>query len=328
VSLLQLQLERNHSYHCETAILENLDGLLERHTVLSGQGETYNGKVMEWKIASTRKEQIDLWIAALSRIKLCLYYQPLSGESEALSHLAQRMMNIITICDRWYYFKVYTSCFIGSEAVSWLTSELNCSLSEAIQIGNKMLNLNFFYHVVREHFFCNAYYFYRFNKVIRTVKKRVSSSRSMSHLENGTSSGRLSEQGYCVCDLYPRQSELLSQSSQNLSQLVEEISFPHSMDHEGPSTAINLASQTFEEKEHDQSQSQSPKGDEDPSLGSTKEPQQGDGGEEEQSKQLLVSSSNLHEEDEGSDCDWKVGSLDSQEHSDVDSVRRRSDGPR
>jgi hypothetical protein len=78
-----------------------LDGLLERHTVLCGQGETFNGKVMEWKIASTKKEQIENWMEAFTSVKFSLYYQPLYGESEMLSSLAQRMMNSISITDRY-----------------------------------------------------------------------------------------------------------------------------------------------------------------------------------------------------------------------------------
>jgi hypothetical protein len=231
-----------------------LDGLLERHTVLCGQGETFNGKVMEWKIASTKKEQIENWMEAFTSVKFSLYYQPLYGESEMLSSLAQRMMNSISITDRWYYFKVYSSCFIGSDAVTWLQNDLNCLISEAIYIGNKMLNLNFFYHVVREYFFCNSYYFYRFNKVMRSVKqikkKRFSSSSSsrgsVSYFESvttgsksssqldgimspvvGGGGGRLSEH-YCFCDLYPRQSEILSQSTENLTLLVDEINSMYS----------------------------------------------------------------------------------------------------
>lgn len=205
---------------------------------------------MEWKIASTKIEQIESWIDAFSSVKLSLYYQPLSGESEMLSYLAQRMMNSISISDRWYYFKVYSSCFIGSEAVNWLQNDLNCSTQEAIHIGNKMLNLNFFYHVVREHFFCNSYYFYRFNKVMRSAKqvnkKRLSltsSSRGSTNLYESSSMSTMSlsssymdghhvvggnmNEHYCVCDLYPRQSEILSHSTENLTLLVDEIQTMH-----------------------------------------------------------------------------------------------------
>lgn len=297
-------MERNHSFTYGTAILENLDGLLERHTVISGQGETYNGKIMEWKIASNKKDRIDAWIEALSSVKICSYYLPLCGDSEMLSHLAQKMMNSITICDRWYYFKVYSSCFIGSEAVTWLEKELNCPQSEAIQVGNKMLNLNFFYHVVREHFFCNGYYFYRFNKVIRSVKqvkKRLSksSTKSMSVLESRPSlmdgTGRISEQ-YCVCDLYPRQSQVLSQSTQNLTLLVDEINNMYSFQ----SDDSNLLS-TSQEEEIDHLKDGS--ANETRNCQSTKS--------DIHARPTSNSSGSYH------DDDWKIGSIDSHEYNNI-----------
>jgi hypothetical protein len=340
--LLQIQLERNFSYTYETVILENLDGLLERHAVLCGQGETFNGRKMEWKIASTKKEQIDDWMTALSSVKLSLYYQPLYGESEMLSHLAQKMMNSISISDRWYYFKVYTSCFIGTEAVIWLQSDLNCSKQEAIQIGNKMLNLNFFYHVVREHFFCDSYYFYRFNKVIRSVnqvkKKRLSTSslrgslsyfdststsatRSTSSLMDGSAaaatastSGRLGE-NYCVCDLYPRQSEILSHSTENLTLLVDEINTMYSFQ----SGDISLLSTSEEEGEEGEGSHLKPedKHEEVIPQGTTSTSNNKEV-EREGGRFRSCSSSESHRAD-----DWKIGSLESQGSG---HLQERSDG--
>jgi hypothetical protein len=43
----------------------------------------------------------------------------------------------------------------------------------------------------------------------------------------GGGGGRLSEH-YCFCDLYPRQSEILSQSTENLTLLVDEINSMYS----------------------------------------------------------------------------------------------------
>jgi hypothetical protein len=224
------------------------------------------------------------------------------------------MMTSIQVSDRWYYFKVYTSCFIGSEAVQWLANELNISLSEAILVGNKMLNLNFFYHVVREHFFCNAYYFYRFNKVIRTAsavstgKKRLSKSPSSSRASisvNGQEGGggRSNEQSYCVCDLYPRQSELLSASSLNLSQLVEEIqtiySFPQSSQSlEEEEAGGGEGDQPLESSEVKEHQHQSEEGEE---------------GSELLPRNRLEGEAEGEGEGEESDNDWKVGSIESQE---------------
>lgn len=320
---LQIQLDKNLEFHVGNSILQNIDGLLERHTVISGIGEDYSGKRIEWKIASTNSENINLWIDALNNIKYCLYYQPLSYESAILAQLAQKMMNSIKICDRWYHFRVYTSCFIGSDAVEWLQKDQNCTLTQALEIGNKMLNLNFFYHVVREHYFCNGYYFYRYNKVMRTYKdlrkiSKLCPSKSMSQFETGRTSittETMSE--YCVCDLYPRQSIISSQSTQNLSFLAGEISSRYSITQsEAPTLEISQDNEEENSILHEEQEDESEDENNEYNDG-RKEDQNNSIKKLSQQKQNLPPRppivtpprTNLSDIDEFDD--WKIGSIDS-----------------
>jgi hypothetical protein len=187
-----------------------------------------------------------------------------------------------------------------------------------------MLNLNFFYHVVREHFFCNSYYFYRFNKVMRSVKqikkKRFSSSSSsrgsVSYFESVTTGsksssqldgilspgagggGRLGEH-YCVCDLYPRQSEILSQSTENLTLLVDEINSMYS--------SQSLGSQ--------ESQGEGARGEEEGGEVSDLKVDQEDDGTMTRPAAETTKEDRLRSHSSGGSHqvdDWKIGSLDSQ----------------
>ena len=73
-----------------------------------------------------------------------------------------RGLNGLDIRDRMYKLKNYPRCFIGSDAVSWLTSNLNISVKQAIELGQKLIEHNWIHHVADDHNFKNEYLFYRF----------------------------------------------------------------------------------------------------------------------------------------------------------------------
>lgn len=68
----------------------------------------------------------------------------------------------VEIKDRWYNFKLYRQCFIGSEAVEWLIAIQNVSEAKAIQIGQMLLDRRIIHHVHDQHNFKNDFLFYRF----------------------------------------------------------------------------------------------------------------------------------------------------------------------
>lgn len=67
----------------------------------------------------------------------------------------------ISVCDRRYRFRVFTKCFIGNDAVTWLKSKLCCSREDAAALGRRFLKSGVFHHVCRDHDFKDEYLFYR-----------------------------------------------------------------------------------------------------------------------------------------------------------------------
>ncbi len=71
----------------------------------------------------------------------------------------------IPIADRSYRTRRYPKCFVGSEAVAWLRSNLGISLSEAITCGQTLMNLGMIRHVLDEQDFLDSENFFRFENV-------------------------------------------------------------------------------------------------------------------------------------------------------------------
>ena len=82
-------------------------------------------------------------------------------EARLLATKIQRE-NILEIKDRWYHFKRYVRCFIGSELVEYLCQTQNIDELEATSIGQDLLKHNLISHVCYEHDFKNDFLFYRF----------------------------------------------------------------------------------------------------------------------------------------------------------------------
>ncbi|AFY67145.1 mechanosensitive ion channel domain-containing protein [Geitlerinema sp. PCC 7407] len=70
----------------------------------------------------------------------------------------------VEVRDRRYLFHVYPDCFVGSEAVEWLLQALRCSRDEALEVGQRLMDEGFIYHVLDEHPFRDGYFFYTFQK--------------------------------------------------------------------------------------------------------------------------------------------------------------------
>lgn len=92
-----------------------------------------------------------------------------SGDEERLDridlHELQREMRGpqgIAISARSYLGKTYPRAFVGSEAVDWLMQRGGLSVGEAEAIGQRLLDIGAIHHVVDEHGFSDAAYYYRF----------------------------------------------------------------------------------------------------------------------------------------------------------------------
>ncbi len=83
---------------------------------------------------------------------------------EELRQLAARMRGPggVEIQDRRHLFNLYPRCFLGREAVDWLTREMALPREQAIHVGLQLEAAGLLRHVLDEHAFEDANLFYRF----------------------------------------------------------------------------------------------------------------------------------------------------------------------
>ena len=75
-----------------------------------------------------------------------------------------RSENGVEIKTRRQKLKLYHRCFLGNEAVTWISEKTKLSRQDAIKLGQKMIEKGFFHHVMDEHQFKDEELFYRFNE--------------------------------------------------------------------------------------------------------------------------------------------------------------------
>ena len=115
-------------------------------------------------------DSVSIWVQNNS-------YQPLnssnivntSAKSQAsngssLEKLADKMRKSsnLSIKTRRYKLKLYHHCFVGSEAVDWLTANLKISREKAIKLGKQLVRAKIIHHVKNERDFEDRELFYRF----------------------------------------------------------------------------------------------------------------------------------------------------------------------
>jgi len=82
---------------------------------------------------------------------------------------AMRGKNGVQIAERTYLAKTYPRCFVGDDAVRWLMQRYALPLGAAETIGQRLLELGVFHHVVDEHGFVESKFFYRFRADEETI---------------------------------------------------------------------------------------------------------------------------------------------------------------
>ena len=87
-----------------------------------------------------------------------------ASNSFSLEKLADKMRNSehLTIKTRRYKLKLYHHCFVGSEAVDWLSANLKISREKAVKLGKQLIKAKIIHHVKNEHDFEDNEFFYRF----------------------------------------------------------------------------------------------------------------------------------------------------------------------
>lgn len=51
-----------------------------------------------------------------------------------------KFVNGVDVKDRMYGVKTYKSCFVGNEAVTWISDNIKCSRDEAVAWGQKIFD--------------------------------------------------------------------------------------------------------------------------------------------------------------------------------------------
>ncbi|MEL7351882.1 MAG: mechanosensitive ion channel domain-containing protein [Cyanobacteria bacterium J06560_5] len=68
----------------------------------------------------------------------------------------------LEIRDRKFRLTTYATCFIGSEAVTWMVKSQKATRAEAVRLGQLLVERGIIHHVIDEHNFKDEYLFYRF----------------------------------------------------------------------------------------------------------------------------------------------------------------------
>lgn len=84
----------------------------------------------------------------------------------SVRQLAQEMRSEqgVEIKTRRHKLKLYQRCFVGNEAVDWISKKTKLSREDAVAIGQKMIDKGLFHHVLDEHQFKDEELFYRFRE--------------------------------------------------------------------------------------------------------------------------------------------------------------------
>ena len=89
-----------------------------------------------------------------------------SSNRISLKQLAAEMRseNGVEVKTRRHKLKLYQRCFLGNEAVTWLSEKTKLSRKDTIKLGQKMMEKGFFHNVMEEQQFKDEELFYRFNE--------------------------------------------------------------------------------------------------------------------------------------------------------------------
>ena len=105
-----------------------------------------------------------IWQEDETLVRVTIEDKPSIVEKVNLKKLVAKMRDIggIEIGDRRYKLQVYPRCFIGEEAVDLFIENLNLERTEAIELGQRLVEEKIIHHVTDEHPFEDEYLFYRF----------------------------------------------------------------------------------------------------------------------------------------------------------------------
>ncbi len=115
------------------------------------------------------------WTASISADTLHRHYSAMQTKPDTTSArgiirkltgltaetLCSALASNVKSLDRTYHLKSYPSCFLGTEAVDWLTAQYTASRQQAVALGGALQTLGMLHHVAHEQAFADAPNFYR-----------------------------------------------------------------------------------------------------------------------------------------------------------------------
>ncbi|CAL5046905.1 unnamed protein product [Urochloa decumbens] len=85
-----------------------------------------------------------------------------SGKMDELATIVRKMRESVTPKDRFYKMRRFSNCFLGSEAVDFLSEDQYLERDEAVEFGRKLASKYFFRHILDENVFEDGNHLYRF----------------------------------------------------------------------------------------------------------------------------------------------------------------------
>ncbi len=114
-------------------------------------------------------EQTDGYTIWCHDSKLKLYTAQVDRSQDRISQidlkaLVREMRDIdgVKIKDRRYRLTIYPRCMIGSEITTWLVRKFFISETDAVKIGQRLIDEKLLHHVTDAHPFEDGFFFYRF----------------------------------------------------------------------------------------------------------------------------------------------------------------------
>jgi hypothetical protein len=91
-------------------------------------------------------------------------WRRLEGAGYSPEMIAEEMMESsrVEVRDRRFRLKLYPQCFLGNQAVDWISQHLSLSRAQAEDVGNLLLELGLFYHVAKDQPLKDGEFYYRY----------------------------------------------------------------------------------------------------------------------------------------------------------------------
>jgi hypothetical protein len=144
--------------HWRSSLLPTLD------TILAAAGVNFGANTAN--VLATQHAALSLGVTASDNSPITCAWQQ-TGALRNFNFESDEIIALMSgaggldIRTRTYHAISYTDCFVGKDAVDWLSHHLYISRDEALRVGQALLDLGHIYHVTHEQPFQDGHFFYR-----------------------------------------------------------------------------------------------------------------------------------------------------------------------